>query len=314
MEDGAFKMLVSCDEAKGIFGQVISHITGINVDNIVKSQFIGCEITKSNEKEKGRTCDLIMDISKDLKIIVEMNQYRTDNIFKKNSDYALKLLTKNNRKNNKYGKIILINIDNFNDFDTNEPIVDVDIQSKNYVIENECYKSIHIILENMVNKEYNKDVNKEVIKFFEFLKMKSIEEMKEKYEGDEDYMKMVKKVEDYYNDPIYSDLFYDPEEKRKELLKDMKATGVRIGKELGLKLGEERGFKLGKEDGIKIGEERGFKLGEERGIEIGEANGRAAATQEFIQILSSMGFSDEEIIQIINKNTLKNKKLKKVKV
>ena len=97
-----------------------------------------------------------------------MNQYPNKNIFEKNCDYAFNILTRSTRKNGKYTKVILINIDNFNYFKTKEGIVDIDIQSKKYEIENKNYKSYHIILGNIVNQKYNNNVNKEVINFLNF--------------------------------------------------------------------------------------------------------------------------------------------------
>ena len=56
-----------------------------------------------------------------------------------------------------------------------------------------------VILGSIINTNYN--IDKDIRKFGEFLNSKlTIEELKVKYEGDEEYMDIVKKVEEFMRD------------------------------------------------------------------------------------------------------------------
>ena len=226
--DPIFKAFSMSRVVKKKLSKVISKITGISYNDIYNSKFQGGPIPKQNKNEKGKESDLIIHVSDELIIIIEMNKFFREDLFKEKSDYALNCITRCTKENGKYTKVILINIDNFNAFNTTEPIVDCDIQSKKYIIENENYKSYHIILENIVNKEYNKNIDNEVIEFFSFLQIKTLEEMKEKYGKDEEYMKIVKKVEDIYNDPKWIGYYY-PEDRQKMALDYARNKGIEIG-------------------------------------------------------------------------------------
>ena len=83
LEDGAFKSLCTSIEARKVVSEVVSIITGIDYNLIYKAKFIGGELPKQNINEKKKASDLIIDVSNDLKIILEMNQFPSKNIFKK---------------------------------------------------------------------------------------------------------------------------------------------------------------------------------------------------------------------------------------
>ena len=93
----------------------------------------------------------------------------------------------------------------------------------------DLYQSIHIILDNAVNNEYNKDIPEEVIKFAKLLKAKSIDELVEEFEGDEEYMEAVGKLEELVMDPDFAGA-YDKGAKTEWLLEDMRLTGRNEGK------------------------------------------------------------------------------------
>ena len=192
-----------------------------------------------------------------------MNQFFREDLFKEKSDYALNCITRCTKENGKYTKVILINIDNFNAFDTTEPIVEANIQTDKLYIENENYTSYHVNPKNIINTQYNKNIDNEVIEFFEFLQIKTIEEMKEKYGRNEEYMKIVKKVEDIYNDPKWIGYYY-PEDRQKMALD------------------------YARNKGIEIGEARGM----DRGIEIGEKN--------IMDKILSKGYSRKEISELLD--------------
>ena len=90
-----------------------------------------------------------------------------------------------------YPNVVLINFDVFNKFKTDKGILDFRIRDEEGHIETPIYRSIHLILENLVNKEYNKDIKK----LAEFLSIKDIDTLRKTYEGDKNYMACIRRVE-----------------------------------------------------------------------------------------------------------------------
>ena len=91
-----------------------------------------------------------------------------------------------------------------------------------------------MILANLVDDRYNKDIDEEIVKFSKLLKSKTIEELRENFEGDEDYMSGIDKVEDLISDPNFAGA-YDIEERRQRELEDFHETGYLKGKDEGEK-------------------------------------------------------------------------------
>ena len=122
----------------------------------------------------------------------------------------------------------MINLDAFNRYYTKVPILIFKIRDQFGHIENEMYTSLHLILANLVDDRYNKDVDEEIVKFSKLLKSKTIEELRENFEGDEEYMSGIDKVEDLISDPNFAGA-YDIEERRQRELEDFHETGYREG-------------------------------------------------------------------------------------
>ena len=174
-----------------------------------------------------------------------MNQFDSDNQSEKNTTYLFSNILEANRirDKKKYPKVILINLDAFNRYYTNVPILIFKIRDQFGHIENEMYTSLHLILANLVDDRYNKDVDEEIVKFSKLLKSKTIEELKENFKGDEEYMSGIEKVEDLISDPNFAGA-YDVEERRQEELEDFYDTGYRKGKEAGIAHGMEVGMEV----------------------------------------------------------------------
>ena len=130
----------------------------------------------------------------------------------------------NERKNKEnkyiYPNVVLINFDAFNKFKTDKGILDFRIRDEEGYIETPIYRSIHLILENLVNKEYNKDIKK----LAEFLSIKDIDTLRKTYEGDKNYMVCIRRVEELSTDPNFVG-YYDLEEAHKQDLSDSYETG-----------------------------------------------------------------------------------------
>jgi len=234
LNDAMFKAFFRSNETRNVISSFLSKLTGIDEEILRKAEYQGGELPKKRLKEKGKTSDIIIKIDDGNKIILEMNQYYSKKIFEKNTSYVFSILSETVPKGTKkYPKVILINFDNFNYFNTDKPILNFMLRDEYGHIETNRYNSIHLILENLVNQEYT--ISEEIKKLIRFLKMKSIEEMEEEFEGDEDYMACIRTVEELSTDPNFVG-YYDIEEARRQELEDMEETGI----EKGIEQGEKR--------------------------------------------------------------------------
>ena len=237
--DACFKAIFRSIEARNIVATFLSKITGISKEKIKHASFTGGEIPKSILNEKRKDSDVIVKLNENELVIVEMNNSYNSNIFNKNSQYAFSIINETTKSKKKYSNVILINIDNFNHFHTDKPIITFKHRDKYNHIENNLYKSIHLILDNCVNTLYNKDVDSEIIKFSKFLKQTNLKELKKIFKGDEDYMAAVRKVEELSTDPRFIG-YYDVEEAHRQDLEDTLDYGISVGLSQGISQGEEK--------------------------------------------------------------------------
>ena len=232
MNDALAKSIIRSKEAREEVIGFLSGITHIPKRKFKNALFVGGEIPKNNKQEKGKISD-VMCILKDVIIIIEINDSYYQNLFPKNSLYSYATLVSATSVNAKvYKKVILVNIDSFNHFKVKEPVIPFGTKYEE-LEEHDLYTSYHVILENITNTNYN--IDKEVRKFGEFLSLKlSIEELKEKYRGDEEYMDIVEKVEKFMRDNNLVQ-YYDLEASHQYEIKDSYDTGKNEGRNEGLK-------------------------------------------------------------------------------
>ena len=230
MNDALAKSIIRSKEARGSVIKFLSGITHIPKREFRNALFVGGEIPKENKNEKGKMSD-VMCILKDTIIIIEVNDNYYQNLFKKNALYAYATLVSSIPVNTgEYKKVILVNIDSFNHFKVKEPLIPFKTKYKE-LEEHELYISYHVVLENITNTNYN--IDKDVRKFGKFLGSKlTIEELKEKYKGDEEYMDIVKKVEKFMRDNNLVQ-YYDLEASHKFEVEDSFNTGRDEGRNEG---------------------------------------------------------------------------------
>ena len=96
LNDAIFKSLFRSSEAREMVSDFLNEILGIDKQLIMKAEFQGGELTKKVLTEKGKASDIIIKIEDNNKIILEMNQFDNDNIFRKNniSIKSLKMIQK----------------------------------------------------------------------------------------------------------------------------------------------------------------------------------------------------------------------------
>ena len=226
MNDALAKSILRSEEARSEVIVFLSGVTHIPKRKFKNALFVGGEIPKNHKNEKGKISD-VMCILKDIIIIIEINDSYYQNLFRKNALYSYATLVSAIPVNTEvYKKVILVNIDSFNHFKVKEPILTFTTSCKE-LKEHDLYTSYHVILENITNTNYN--IDKDVRKFGEFLNSKlTIEELKVKYEGDEEYMDIARKVEQFMKDNNLVQ-YYDLEASHKFEVEDSFNTGKNEG-------------------------------------------------------------------------------------
>ena len=223
MNDALAKALLRSEEAREVVATFISKVAGIDKELLINANFVGGEIPKKKIYEKNKESDVMVLIDENHRIIVEINRNSTNYIFDKNSSYAMASIIEMTRpRNTRFPTVILINLDNFNKYHTKLPVLTFVPRDEEGNIETNLYKSIHIILENIVNQEYT--IDNEIVKFAKLLRAKSIEELEKEFKEDDNYMKAVNKIEELLMDPNFAGA-YDIEERRAFDMEDMRLTG-----------------------------------------------------------------------------------------
>jgi len=285
LNDACFKSLFRSVEARGMFARFLSAVTGISKEDLLNAEYIGGELPKERLTERGKIADIIVKVKNSQQIIIEMNKYKSPYIFEKNTSYAYSVINEYTKRGiKKYPTTILINIDNFNAFNTDAPILYFKLRDQYGNEEHQLYNSIHIILENFKNPKYN--IGKEITKYLEFITAQEFSDIENISEGDEDYMAAFRKVEDLSTDPEFIG-YYDYEEAHKDDI------------EMAEYFGYENGVKQGIEQGTKLGIEQGTKLGlEQRNKEMVISMKEKGLSLEMIADISNL--SIEEVETILN--------------
>ena len=262
--DKLFKAFFTSIEARGMVSSFLSAITGIDKEKFINATYIsGLEPTTITKKEKGKRTDVIVKVDNYNRIIVEMNNIETKSIIDKNVRYAFDLINRTTEEGkNTYSNVVLLNIDRFNKYNTKEPILDFRLRNEDGIIESNIYHSIHLIVENFTKENYNK-IEKEIVKFVNFLNHTNLTKLRNDYKGDADYMAGVVKLEDYMKDPDVYGLLYE-EQSEEEYIKEVTEFAM----------------------------EKGMKQGIEKGIE--------QKTKESAIELHNLGIEDEKIIQALH--------------
>ena len=283
--DGLFKAFFRDIKVREMVATFVSRILHIDKEMIKRGEFQGGELIKKNKNEKGKTSDVIIKLENGDRIIIEMNQFPSKNIFEKNTSYGFSLLSEIVPVGSKdYPKVYIINIDCFNKFKTKSPIIRFKLRDEEGNEEINIYESVHIIVENVLSDEYNGD--EDIKKVVKLLMMKDIKQMKKEFAKEEMYMAAIRRVEELSTDPNHVG-YYNLEEAHKQDLYGM--------------------WEAGKEDGIIMGRELGIGIGRELGIK----DGQIMQQKEMINNMLAKHFDIETISEIVNMPVPEIRKLQK---
>ena len=227
--DYMFKSVFRSIEARKVFARFLHQVTGIELATLLRADYQAGEIPKQNQNEKNKISDCIVRITNNQKLIIEMNNYKNKYTSKKATSYTYGIITESTGINDDYPNIQLICIDNFNAYHTKKEILTFMSRDEDGNLENDLYKSIHIILENCKQSVYN-----EIRNFGIFLSMTTIQEMQEYFKGDNDYMDAIEKVKSFTKDPEFIG-YYDAEKQHKIDINEAHSVGIEQGIEQGTK-------------------------------------------------------------------------------
>ena len=233
LNDACFKSLFRSVEARGMVSRFLSAVTGISKERFLNAEYIGGELIKGKLSERGKIADIIIKLDEeDETCIVEMNKFDTGDIIEKNLSYAFSVFNESTKRGiRKWPKVILINIDNFNRFNADEPIIELEMRDTKNKYNIDIVKVYHIVLENFDNLNYN--IDKEITKFVEFIKTSKFSDLEKISKGDNDYMAGYRKVEDLSTDPEFIG-YYDYEQAHQDDIEMAEYTGLKKGIEQGI--------------------------------------------------------------------------------
>ena len=258
LNDALFKALFRSVEARSMVVDFLSELIGLEKEVLEQADYQAGELPKKILEERNKTADVIINIEDSNRIILEMNQQLSQNMIERNTSYAFSIASETVKSGSKkYPSVVLINFDNFNYYEAEEGILSFKIRDEKGRIETEQYHSIHLILENIIDKKYNK--SDEIKKIVKLLRCTTIEEMEEKFKGDEIYMAAIRKVSELSTDPEFVG-YYDIEEAHKQELEDMEETGYSKGMAEGKNIGIEEGAKQKQQEIAKAMYEEGLSF------------------------------------------------------
>ena len=241
--DYLFKALFRSIEAREMVALFLSKITGLDEEILLNADYIGGEIPKKKQKEKAKTSDVIVKITDDCRIILECNSSKNSNLFRKNTSYAFANYIEyskigKNTSTSIYPDIYLVNIDMFTHFKTKKPISLFTIRNDEGDLEVDSYKSYHFILDNALNREYNKD--EDLYRIALFLNANAMEDLEKISKNDERFMKAYGKVSEYMSNEDFL-IYYDKEEMNEFEKKTCYQDGRADGKIEGIAEGKTEG-------------------------------------------------------------------------
>lgn len=240
LNDAVFKAIFRSQEARGMISSFLSEITGISKEDFLNAYFVGGEIPIKWENEKRKISDVVVKLDDHLRIvIIEMNKHYAKRLFRKNFEYYASVLTEKTEVGlSNYHKVILININNFNRHQVKVPIQVFQLQDQLGNIDEDVGLTIYdIILDNLINPVYNKNIVLE--KIGRFFKTDDLEELRELSKGDEELMSAFAKINTLTkgeDGAFYYDYDADREEELFFAKQEAREEGHREGHREGQKL------------------------------------------------------------------------------
>lgn len=241
--DPIFKSVLKDEKMKGLLSFLISEVTGLDKNYVMKNiDFKDNELKRNRYLEKGKITDLIVYIENNI-INIEANQVLNSGIIDKNNSYHYKIASEIIKDKLK-SLVIQINIDRKNSFDQLVTEFRLRDETGKYTLDDK-FINYHINIDNVLKKEYNKV---KLTRFERMLLLMITEEksvLRKISKDDEEMNYMVDKLEEMaLNDGIVG--LYDKEKaiERVNAINKMEAIneGFAEGLEKGIEKGKKEGF------------------------------------------------------------------------
>jgi len=244
--DALFKTIFKDERNKPMIAAVLSKITGIDEEKILNAKYVDEYIPKRQKLEKGKTCDLVLEVDSNTVIITEMNKTYYKTLFLKNTNYAFSTFCRRTHiKNKVYPTVHLVNINNFKYIKGKNLIANLLIQDKIDNIDNFNYYTHHFDIAKAAIMDYNEGAEV-LIRFAKCMKAKTLMELKKHTKGDERFMFVFDDADAYVGDSARY-VTYD----REKLHAWEKEQFYNDGVEYGLEQGIERGIEHERKEIIK---------------------------------------------------------------
>lgn len=204
--DKVFKNLANDIHTRRYFAKLISLVTEINYDYLVKNMKLSSNNTlEGSVYEHFNEQDVIVTLN-DMRINVEMSINNKDENIIKNQTTAFKLAGNTYKSGEGYKKTHIfyqICIENYDLYHNNLLVTEVnlvDVSSGNYEIVNNFYKEFHVNLNNLSDECYNDD---ERNKYFKLLTLNKQSDLKLLSKGDDIMEDAANKIASLSSDPNF---------------------------------------------------------------------------------------------------------------
>lgn len=237
--DPIFKSVLKDEKMKGLLSFLISEVTGLDKNYVMKNiDFKDNELKRNRYLEKGKITDLIVYIENNI-INIEANQVLNSGIIDKNNSYHYKIASEIIKDKLK-SLVIQINIDRKNSFDQLVTEFRLRDETGKYTLDDK-FINYHINIDNVLKKEYNKV---KLTRFERMLLLMITEEkgvLRKISKDDEEMNYMVDKLEEMaLNDGIVG--LYDKEKAIERVNAINKMEAINEGFTEGLEKGKKEGF------------------------------------------------------------------------
>ncbi len=276
--DAAIKAIFTAKESRNVLVRFLSSTTHYTKEELRRASVKSVELPNLKHKEKVKRTDILTTLDHQQgNIIVEINQFPSRVQREKNARYAFSLiLTETLEGTQETAKTIEINIDKTNTFKTHPeaPVRECKIRDQFGEEVTDIYLGYYFIVANQDQLDYNNPRDREVLMLMKVLSCTTLDELRELVEGDEDYMSLAKKVENFF---VYDALvdWYNSEEGQ--------ATFKRCENQEYLERGREEGRTEGREEGQNSERKKIILTMHNHGMKIEEITKFCNLTEEEVQ-------------------------------
>lgn len=281
--DKMFKCVLTSKEARNYLVDIISGIIKINRDEVDKNLvFKKEEHSISAISEKRKISDLVVEVSYGV-INLEMNKDYYKGLLDRNHEYVSKIrdnIIKQGENYKDMKKVVQINFDNYNIYDTEKIILEFEMRSENGIKEGVSIESYHVILPNVKKKYYNENSKDELIERLVMMTMERPIELQKLIDENMELRPVGEKIVEISRDEELMGIYDGVEHERK-----VRNTLIATALEDGFYKGMSDGKKEGKKEGIKEGKKEIAKKMKEKNMSIEDIMNITELSKEEIEKL-----------------------------